>query len=78
MSVKSAKKKATSKPKPPSVPENAIVIEISPDNQEEKKSGSFSSSQNKDPQLSLTSALTARAKLSVALTTNQKNEYLRH
>ncbi|CAI9287583.1 unnamed protein product [Lactuca saligna] len=67
MAVNAAKKKATVKPKPPPVPENATVIEISPDTQEERKSGSSSSSRNKKPQSSLTSTLTARSKAACGL-----------
>ncbi|KAL4587343.1 hypothetical protein LXL04_000212 [Taraxacum kok-saghyz] len=66
MAVNAAKKKATVKPKPPPVPENVTVIEISPDTQEEKKSGS-SSLRNKKPQSSLTSTLTARSKAACGL-----------
>lgn len=49
------------KTKPPSVPQNVIVIQISPDTEELKKPKSWSS-QNKSPQTSLSSTLTALSK----------------
>ncbi|CAH1429355.1 unnamed protein product [Lactuca virosa] len=62
MAVNVNKLKATIiKTKPPPVPQNATVIEISPDTKELKKPKSWSS-QNKSPQSSLTSTLTARSK----------------
>ncbi|KVI03403.1 G2/mitotic-specific cyclin S13-7-like [Cynara cardunculus var. scolymus] len=61
-----AKKKVSVKPKPPPVPQNATVIEISPDSKELKKPES-SSSRNKKPQSSLTSTLTARSKAACGL-----------
>ncbi|KAL7592364.1 hypothetical protein Lser_V15G32029 [Lactuca serriola] len=50
------------KTKPPPVPQNATVIKISPSTEELKKPKSWSS-QNKSPQSSLTSTLTAQSKV---------------
>ncbi|XP_042752648.1 G2/mitotic-specific cyclin-1-like [Lactuca sativa] len=58
------------KTKPPPVPQNATVIKISPNTEELKKPKSWSS-QNKSPQSSLTSTLTARSK--VAYCPKQEN-----
>lgn len=62
-----AKKKVSVKPKPPRVPQNATVIEISPDTNEELKKPESSSSRNKKPHSSLTSTLTARSKAACGL-----------
>ncbi|KAD3336227.1 hypothetical protein E3N88_31746 [Mikania micrantha] len=61
------KKKATVKPKPAPVPQQAAVIEISPDTVEEKEKPESSSRRNKKPQSSLTSTLTARSKAACGL-----------
>ncbi|XP_071717779.1 G2/mitotic-specific cyclin S13-7-like [Rutidosis leptorrhynchoides] len=60
------KKKATAKPKPPPVPQNVEVIEISPDTVEVAKPES-SNLRNKKPNSSLTSILTARSKAACGL-----------
>ncbi|KAI7748751.1 hypothetical protein M8C21_003130 [Ambrosia artemisiifolia] len=61
------RKKATGKPKPAPVPQNATVIEISPDTVEEKAKPESSSKRNKKPQSSLTATLTARSKAACGL-----------
>ncbi|KAJ9544020.1 hypothetical protein OSB04_023727 [Centaurea solstitialis] len=67
------KKKVSVKPKPAPVPQNATVIEISPDTEELKKPGSSSASRNnKKPQSSLTSTLTARSKAACGLSYKPK------
>ncbi|KAI7739307.1 hypothetical protein M8C21_026642 [Ambrosia artemisiifolia] len=62
-----AKKKAAVKPKAQPVPDNATVIEISPDTKERQKPESSLSKRNKKPQSSLTSTLTARSKAACGL-----------
>ncbi|GJX05862.1 G2/mitotic-specific cyclin S13-7-like protein [Tanacetum coccineum] len=62
------KKKATVKPKPAPVPQNATVIEISPDTVEKQKPDSS----KKKPKASLTSILTARSKAVCGLNYNPK------
>lgn len=65
------KKKATLKPKPQPVPQNASVIEISPDTVEQQKP---ESSRKKKPQSSLTSTLTARSKAACGLNYKPKSK----
>ncbi|XP_076895057.1 G2/mitotic-specific cyclin S13-7-like [Bidens hawaiensis] len=61
------KKRVTVKPKPAPIPQNAAVIDISPDTVEEKPKPESSALRKKKPHSSLTSTLTARSKAACGL-----------